>query len=76
MSEPDQQFQERRLGEILDSSADDAAKAQHIIHMGFDPEIADEIVERHHLGNRMPVYYETLDFADLDDEEYEHDRAA
>jgi hypothetical protein len=69
MSEPDQKLQEQRLGEILDSGIDDASKAQHIIRLGFDPEVADEIVERHQLASRMPVYYERLDFAELDDDE-------
>jgi hypothetical protein len=77
MSESEQRLQERRLEEILNSKTDDTSKAQHIVRLGFDPEIADEIVERHQLGKRTPVYYESLDFADLDDDledEYDRDR--
>lgn len=61
--------QEQRLEEILFSNIDAASKAQRIIHLGFDPEVADEIVERHQAGAQAPVYYERLDFADLDDYE-------
>ena len=60
MSEQDAVWQEKRLDEILASSVDAAAKAQQIIHLGFDPEIADELVERQQLGVQMPMYYETL----------------
>lgn len=68
MSEPDQHLQEKRLGEILDSGVDDVAKSQQIIRLGFDPEVADEIVERHQMAKRTPVaYYERIGFADLDD---------
>jgi hypothetical protein len=69
MSERDVVWQERRLEEILFSNTDPVSKVQQIIRLGFDPEVADEIVERHQLGaNQAPVYYERLDFADLDDE--------
>ena len=60
--------QEQRLDEILFSNSDPAKKSQQIINLGFDPEVADEIVERHQIG-RGPVYYERLDFADLDDDD-------
>ena len=60
MSEQDAMWQERRLEEILDSNADAASKSQQIIRLGFDPEVADELVERRQLGDRMPVYYESL----------------
>ena len=65
MSERDAIWQERRLEEILYSSADDASKAQQIIRLGFEPEIADQLVERHQLGADTPVYYETLRPGDL-----------
>ena len=68
MSEHDVVWQERRLEEILFSSTDPVSKVQQIIRLGFDPEVADEIVERHQLGSKAPVYYERLDFADLDDD--------
>ena len=60
MSEQDAVWQEKRLDEILASNVDAAAKAQQIIHLGFDPEIADELVERQQIGAQMPMYYETL----------------
>lgn len=61
--------QEQRLFDILWSNVDDVTKTQQITKLGFDPEVADEIVERHQIGARAPVYYERLDFADLDDDE-------
>jgi hypothetical protein len=69
MSERDAIWQERRLEEILFSNTDPVSKVQQIIRLGFDPEVADEIVERHQIGTQAPVYYERLDFADLDDDE-------
>jgi hypothetical protein len=69
MSERDAVWQERRLEEILFSNTDPVSKVQQIIRLGFDPEVADEIVERHQLGTQAPVYYERLDFAELDDDE-------
>lgn len=68
MSERDAIWQERRLEEILFSSTDPVSKVQQIIKLGFDPEVADEIVERHQIGTQSPVYYESLDFADMDEE--------
>ena len=73
MSERDVVWQERRLEEILFSGTDPVSKVQQIIRLGFDPEVADEIVERHQMGTQAPVYYERLDFADLDDEPVEGD---
>lgn len=67
MSEQDQRYQERRLDEILGANLDPVAKTRQIIRLGFDPEVADEIVERHQLGARTPVYYESLNFADFND---------
>jgi len=60
--------EEQRLDEILFSNVDALTKVQQIIKLGFDAEVADEIVERHQTGVQAPVYYERLDFADLDDE--------
>jgi len=68
MSDRDYAHQEQRLDEVLFSNIDALSKVQHIIKLGFDPEVADEIVERHQSGTRAPIYYERLDFADLDDE--------
>lgn len=67
MSERDVIWQERRLEEILFSNINPISKVQQIIKLGFDPEVADEIVERHQIGTQSPVYYERIDFADLDD---------
>jgi len=61
--------QEQRLEEILFSNTDPVSKSQLIVKLGFAPEVADEIVDRHLTGSQAPVYYERLDFADLDDNE-------
>lgn len=74
MSDRDVIRQEHRLEEILYANIDPVSKVQQIIRLGFDPEVADEIVERHQLGAQTPVYYERLDFADLDDEPLPRDR--
>jgi hypothetical protein len=67
MSEHKVGNQDQRLDEILFSNTGDLDKVQQIIKLGFDEEVADEIVERHLVGTKAPVYYETLHFADLDD---------
>ena len=67
--------QEQRLDEILFSNVDSLTKVQQIIRLGFDAEVADEIVERHQTGTQAPVYYERLDFADLDEDEPTSKRA-
>ncbi len=69
MRERDIIWQEQRLEEILFSGTDPVSKVQQIIRLGFDPEVADEIVERHQMGIQSPVYYERLDFAEFDDDE-------
>ena len=71
MSEHDAAWQEKRLEEILDSNINAISKVQRVIHLGFEPEVADEIVERHQLGAMAPVYYETLVFSDADDDYYD-----
>lgn len=68
MSERDIVWQERRLEEILFSNTDAISKVQQITRLGFDPEIADQLVERHQMGSPMPAYYETLDFVDTGEE--------
>jgi hypothetical protein len=67
MSERDVIWQERRLEEILFSSTDPSVKVQQITRLGFDEDIANELVERHMVGSQVPAYYETLEF----DPEYE-----
>ena len=79
MSERDALWQERRLEEILDSSVDAASKAQQIIRLGFDPEFADELVERKQLGKDVPMYYESLrpdEIAMYDDTDTNHEPIA
>ncbi len=75
MSEHDLAWQEKRLEEILDSNIDAISKVQQVIRLGFEPDVADEIVERHQLGSRAPVYYETLVFDDNDEEVDRTDRS-
>lgn len=75
--EKDVLWQERRLEEILYSSADPVTKVQHIIRLGFDPEAADQIVERHQVGLQTPmVYYERLDFEDFDENKLDSEHNA
>ncbi len=75
--EKDVLWQERRLEEILYSSADPVTKVQHIIRLGFDPEAADQIVERHQVGLQTPmVYYERLDFEDFDENKLDSEHRA
>jgi len=69
MNERNYLQQEQRLEEILFSNTDPVSKSQLIVKLGFAPEVADEIVERHQTGMQSPVYYESLDFADLDGNE-------
>jgi hypothetical protein len=68
-------WQEKRLEEILFSNISPVAKTQQIVKMGFDQEIAEEIVTRYQIGQHAPVYYERIDgFADdFDDDELEDD---
>ncbi|HSX02647.1 MAG TPA: hypothetical protein VLI05_05040 [Candidatus Saccharimonadia bacterium] len=70
-------WQERRLEEILYSSSDPAAKVQQIMRLGFDEEIATELVERHLIGTQAPPYYESLSFdAEYDESLSEHQSQA
>lgn len=62
MNDRDMAWQERRLEEILFSNSDANSKVQQIIRLGFEPETADALVERHQMGMDAPVYYETLDY--------------
>jgi len=73
MNDRDMAWQERRLEEILFSNSDADSKVQQIIRLGFEPETADALVERHQMGMDAPVYYETLDYK-ADYEPTEHDR--
>ena len=62
MNNNDMLWQERRLEEILFSNSDAGSKAQQIVRLGFEPETADALVERHQMGTQAPVYYESLNF--------------
>ncbi len=68
MSKENILHREQRLEDILFSDLDPIKKSQKIVKLGFDQEVADEIVDRHQIGTRGPVYYERLDFADIDDD--------
>jgi hypothetical protein len=75
MSERDIVWQERRLEEILFSNSDANNKVQQIIRLGFEPETADALVERHQMGMDSPVYYERLDYqADYEPSEQNNNR--
>lgn len=71
MNTYDERFHQQRLTEILEArNTDDVDKSQAIMKLGYDPEVADDLVARHHLGRHQPDYYETLsslNFAELDD---------
>lgn len=51
---------ERLLEEVLFSDADPVLKVQRLINIGFDEEVANDIVERYQIGQNAPVYYERL----------------
>ena len=68
MDNGDYRHQEQRLDEILFAKTDALTKVRQIMKLGFDEEVADEIVERHQTGSQAPVYYERLDFAELDED--------
>jgi len=71
MKDRDMMWQERRLEEILFSNSDAISKVQQIIRLGFEPETADALVERHQLGMDAPVFYETMEYT-ADYEPSEH----
>ncbi len=62
----DSLWQEKRLEEILFSDLDPVSKVQEIVDLGFDNEVADEIVARYQIGQHTPVYYERLEFGQDD----------
>lgn len=66
LNEQPEGWNEKRLEDVLYSDTDPVSKVQQIIGMGYDEEVASEIVERYQIGQHAPVYYERLDF---DDEE-------
>ena len=82
MSDRDIKWQEQRLDEIMYSSASPEEKVRAIMRLGFDEEIATELVERHIMGSRaplmsaqIPAYYESLAFdAEYDESLSEHQR--
>lgn len=57
-------WDEKRLEDVLYSDADPVSKVQQIIDLGYDEEVASEIVERYQIGQHTPVYYERLEFED------------
>lgn len=54
------QTDQTKLERVLISSHDAITKVRQIMTLGFDQEVAEDIVERHQLGQQMPVYYERL----------------
>jgi len=52
--------QQHELAKVLASPANLIAKVQAVMRLGFSEEVADDLVERHQLGQRLPVYYERL----------------
>ncbi len=64
-------WQERRLEEILFANTDPVSKVQQIIRLGFDPEVADEIVGKYQIGQQANSYeyFEKLrEYDDVADE--------
>lgn len=57
-------WDEKRLEDVLYSDTDPVSKVQQIVDLGYDEEVASEIVERYQIGQHTPVYYERLDFED------------
>lgn len=65
-------WQERRLEEILFANTDPVSKVQQIIRLGFDPEVADEIVGKYQIGQQANSYeyFEKLrEYDDVTDED-------
>ncbi len=57
-------WQEKRLESILLSDLTPTAKVQKIVALGMNEEEAEEVVRRYQIGEKMPVYYEQLEFVD------------
>lgn len=50
----------RQIEDILFSDEDPIAKVQEMVKMGFDEEVANDIVERYQIGQSSVIYYEQL----------------
>ncbi len=62
----DEQQRVEQLEEILFSNEIPTEKVQRVIRLGYDEEVASEMVERVQTGNRLPLYYEVLGNFDYD----------
>lgn len=51
---------EAELASILKTDSDPLSKVRQIMRLGFEEEVADDMVERYLLGQPAPVYYEQL----------------
>lgn len=49
-----------QIEDILFSDEDPIAKVQEMVKMGFDEEVANDIVERYQIGQSSVIYYEQL----------------
>ncbi|HSX15123.1 MAG TPA: hypothetical protein VLE72_04470 [Candidatus Saccharimonadales bacterium] len=50
----------RSVEDVLARDEDPIAKVQDIVDLGFDEEVANDIVERYQIGQSQVVYYEQL----------------
>lgn len=57
-----------RLQAVLFSNEPPNEKVRQIIKLGYDDEVASDLVERYYYGRQMPVYYEKLGAPDYNDE--------
>ncbi len=64
-------WREKKLEEVLLSDSDPVTKVKQITGLGFDEDDAEEVVRRYQVGQKMPVYYEQLEFSDDDELELE-----
>lgn len=62
-------WKEKKLEEVLLSDMDPVTKVKRITGLGFDEDDAEEVVRRYQVGQKMPVYYEQLEFEE--DADYE-----
>lgn len=60
-------WNQRRLEDVLYSDNDALTKVVQIMQLGYDEEVASEMVERYQVGQYAPVYYERLDFDQEED---------
>jgi hypothetical protein len=54
----------KKLDEVLYADLDPISKVQRLIDLGLSEDEANDLVERHQLGLKNLVYYESLDFGE------------